>query len=574
MKKKISELEQENKDLQLRINQLEEELDLYKNLDQSASENKQKPKILIVDDLEQNIILLEEILLELDLEVMSVRSGQEATEIVKQEEFALALIDIQMPELDGFSTLELIRKEEKNKYLPVIFVSAIYTDDYYKIKGAQIGAVDFLPKPIDPELIKGKVQIFLDLYEQKKRIQQINQELVETIKQRNIIKKELEKNNKFLNNILEALTYPFYVIDLKTLKIKLANSAAGNIKPGKQLFYKAFHHETEQDFYHTHIEKLKQIAHDRQPVIEEHLHFDEGGNPVNIEVYNFPVVNENDQVEEVIEYLIDITERKKTETELEQHRKYLEELVEKRTRALKKAKEKAEESDRLKTSFLTNISHELRTPMNAIIGFSSLLLESEISYQEKKEFVQNIEESGSSLLNLIDDIIGLARIESGETKIQIQEFQLAEIVASIYEEFDEKIKEKHDEYVQFKCRRSPENLTVKSDKERLSQVFTTLLNNAIKFTEEGEICIGYHKKTDTVECFVSDTGIGIPEDQRQVIFDRFRKIEADRMKLYRGVGLGLTISKKIMEILGGKIWVESEMGKGSTFYFSFPLEEK
>ncbi|MFC2104265.1 tetratricopeptide repeat protein [Bacteroidota bacterium] len=261
--------------------------------------------------------------------------------------------------------------------------------------------------------------------------------------------------------------------------------------------------------------------------------------------------------------------------ELEVHRSHLEKLVEERTKDLKIAKEKAEESDRLKSSFLANMSHEIRTPMNAIIGFADLLNDPDLEDETKKELTSHITHNSDTLLKLIDDIIDIAKIESGQLSIEIKQCPLNDIFNQIIQIFNEKKTALKKDHIDFIVHKPEKELVINTDPLRLYQILVNLTNNAFKFTESGKIEIGTeileNKKTESIRFFVKDTGIGLSGEQKKIIFKRFSKIEDDKKKLYRGAGLGLTISKNLVELLGGDLWVNSEKDKGSTFYFTIPF---
>jgi len=240
---------------------------------------------------------------------------------------------------------------------------------------------------------------------------------------------------------------------------------------------------------------------------------------------------------------------------------------------LKQEKIKAEEADKLKSSFLANMSHEIRTPMNAIIGFADLLEQDNISNTEKNEYLSIIKKSGRNLLALIDDIIDLSKIEVEKINIVKQKFDINKILKTTLTTY---LKNKP-ACIEIYLKNNKENieeLIINSDPFRFKQVLNNLINNAFKFTESGTISFGYKiENNNTITFYVKDTGIGISQDKQEIIFDRFRKIEDNNAKLYRGTGLGLTISKKLIELLGGKIWVESELGNGSIFYFTLPYKK-
>ena len=250
----------------------------------------------------------------------------------------------------------------------------------------------------------------------------------------------------------------------------------------------------------------------------------------------------------------DITDRKENE----------EELI--------RAKEKAEESDRLKTAFLHNISHEIRTPMNAIVGFSALLGEPGTDSTASKSYIDIIMKSSDHLLSIISDIIEISNIEASVIKITKNRVDLNIVFKSLYNQFLPIANENKIEFISVPALSGSDSLLL-TDNTKLIQVISNLLNNAFKFTQQGKVSFGYTLKDQLLEFFVSDTGIGIPEEQTQRIFNRFFQIENYGSKLNEGTGLGLSICKAYVELLGGVIGVSSRLGYGSTFYFTIPYEK-
>jgi PAS domain S-box-containing protein len=245
-----------------------------------------------------------------------------------------------------------------------------------------------------------------------------------------------------------------------------------------------------------------------------------------------------------------------------------------------KAKEKAEESDRLKSAFLANMSHEIRTPMNALLGFSSLLTDPGITDEKRNEFIPRIRESGDRLLHLIDDIIDSSKIEAGQLGIKMAETSVNKILTELCSFFEEQKHKKGKENIEIRLNKaiSGEYFKILTDPYRLKQVLSNLLDNAQKYTDSGYIETGYTvlpapaKGSQMLRFYVKDTGIGFPESKKDFIFERFHKIEDQKVKLYEGTGLGLAISKNLVNLLGGEMWAESEPGKGSTFYFTLPYK--
>ena len=253
--------------------------------------------------------------------------------------------------------------------------------------------------------------------------------------------------------------------------------------------------------------------------------------------------------------------------ELLRHRNNLEELVDERTHELEEAKLKAEESDRLKSSFLANMSHEIRTPMNAILGFSALLKEKDFSDEEKEGFIRSINQNGETLLYLINDILDISMIQSNQLILKPQYFDVNRVLTEL-EEFW-RLKNEKGLTIEF-INRNEKELTLNVDPIRFQQIMNNLLNNAMKYTKEGYIRFGYKINDKEIRFFVSDSGIGIDPKYIKNIFDHFFKIEIDSDNVYRGTGIGLSISKRLVNLLGGEIWVKSKPGFGSVFYFTIP----
>jgi CheY-like chemotaxis protein len=239
------------------------------------------------------------------------------------------------------------------------------------------------------------------------------------------------------------------------------------------------------------------------------------------------------------------------------------------------AKEKAEDSDRLKSAFLANISHEIRTPMNAIVGFSDLLLMPGLESEKQELYAGIIKQRSFDLLNIINDILDISIIEAGQMKINEEPCNIGEVLSDIY--LNCKViwidSGKSNVSLSYNNQLIEKGIRVITDSKRLRQILLNLLGNAFKFTSDGSIEYGCMlKENDTILFYVSDTGIGIEPSKKDIIFQRFRQAEDTTTRLYGGAGLGLSISKGLLELMGGNIWVDSEQGKGSTFYFTIPYK--
>lgn len=268
-----------------------------------------------------------------------------------------------------------------------------------------------------------------------------------------------------------------------------------------------------------------------------------------------PLLDENGKVSNYILIMEDITEKKKM----------IEELVE--------AKEKAQESDRLKTSFLQNMSHEIRTPMNAIMGFSDLLPNVFNNAEKLRSYTSIIKERSAHLLDIINDILDIAKIESGRVQINLEECNLTALCYELemfFNEYRERINKGHVNFTMDCCQL---DRTIYIDQVKLKQILINLISNAFKFTHSGLISASCRLNDNNTLLFtVTDTGIGIPDDKKTEIFERFKQVTHDTSKFYEGTGLGLSIVKGILDIMGGEVWVKSEFGKGSIFEFTFPFE--
>lgn len=234
------------------------------------------------------------------------------------------------------------------------------------------------------------------------------------------------------------------------------------------------------------------------------------------------------------------------------------------------AKEKAEESDRLKSTFLANMSHEIRTPMNGILGFAGLLKKPELEGKKREHYIEIIQKSGKRMLNIINDLINISKIEAGQEEVVLSETVLNDQLRFIHTFFSSEAELKG-LTISLDCPLPDKETRIICDKEKVYAVLTNLIKNAIKFTDKGTIKIGYELKDDFLEFYMEDTGIGIPRKQQESVFNRFAQVDTRLSSGYEGSGLGLAISKAYIKMLGGEIWLVSKENVGSTFYFTLPV---
>lgn len=285
-----------------------------------------------------------------------------------------------------------------------------------------------------------------------------------------------------------------------------------------------------------------------------------------------PITNTKGETTHFIAIKEEITYRKETDLLLEEKNHMIEaqnEEYKHLNEELIIAKNHAEESDKLKTSFLANMSHEIRTPMNGILGFAGLLKDPMLTGDEQIEYIDIIEKSGARMLNIINDIIDISKIESGLMKVKMTESNINDQIDYIYTFFKPEVENKGMKLSHIKSLTSIDSI-IRTDREKVFAILINLVKNAIKYSHQGLIEFGYIKKGKFLEFFVSDTGIGIPKNRQKAVFERFIQADIDDKMAIQGAGLGLSISKAFIEMLGGNIWLNSELGKGSTFYFTIP----
>ncbi len=382
----------------------------------------EQPKfnILIVDDRPENLLTLEGILENEELNILKAHSGNEALSIMLEKNVALVLMDVQMPGMDGFEVAEIMRSSERTKYIPIIFVTAISKQRQHIFKGYESGAVDYLYKPLDLEILQSKIKAFIDFFQHKNKLEETTRKLEQTV---------------------------------------------------------------------------KELSH---------------------------------------------------------------------ARAL------AEEATNAKSAFLATMSHEIRTPLNGIIGLADLGLMDEKLLPSQKERLLDIKTSGESLLEIINEILDISKIEADKLELEEIEFSIRDVLDKVVNLLSVKV---FQEKLEFICEISPDLPDILiGDPLRIRQILINLLSNAIKFTEEGTV--GIHVKMldhieeqVSIEFSVEDTGIGIPKDKINRLFQSYQQVDTSTTRTHGGTGLGLTISQKLVNLMGGVIRVESNLGEGSKFFF-------
>ncbi|MBD1366650.1 response regulator [Mucilaginibacter sp. ZT4R22] len=487
--------------------------------------------ILIVDDREENIVALEALLKRNDIRLFTTTSPNDALKIAWENHISIALVDVQMPEMDGFELVEMLKSNPRTKEIMVIFVTAISKESKYAVKGFGAGAVDYLYKPLDPYITSAKVDSFIQLARQQQEI-----------KSKNI---ELEDYAIVVRNSADLICS----VDANTLRIKTINPAVEKILGYRQseIFGSNIVDLAIDEDKVAFKKKLGEIIKDNQQFSSFEFQFntfDKRSIWVDCRVsYRNKVLFMN---------ISDCSPQKS----------YEQQLI--------KSKEAAEYGKKVKETFLANMSHELRTPVNGIIGISNLLRKTGVTNQQSN-LLDMLETSSRSLLGVINDVLDISKIEAGKFNIVRSPHNLRNTIESVHGLLKFSADEKCIEFELEIDDHIPDVLLL--DSLRINQILMNLLSNAIKFTDRGTVKLKVavlQKNGDKVQLrfSVEDSGIGIPADRLSRIFESFEQADDDTASKYGGTGLGLTIVKKLVELKGGELTVSSQIGKGSIFNFT------
>jgi PAS domain S-box-containing protein len=537
-------------------------------------------EILLVDDRPENLLALEAILEPLNQTLIRAHSGDEALRKLLLHDFAVILLDVQMPGINGFETARLIKSRERTKYIPIIFLTAISKDEAYVFEGYSVGAVDYLAKPFQPDILRSKVSVFVDLY-LKQRLLSEQQVLLRASEVRELELKhklEITESEARFSEIVGSAMDAIIVFDTDGV-ISLFNAAA------ERMFGLPANEAVGHDVRMLMPEPLRQDSLDRicevsstaqsghETAPAEHI-LSLGGLRASGDQFPIEATASCLDVRGKRTYTLimrDISERKRAEAELKAQAESLEKAMMDLKALNDELADRQAELERAmaaRSRFYASMSHELRTPINAVLGYSTLLLENIYGPLNEKqaEGITRTHKAAKHLLELVNDVLDLSKIEAGKIDLRLQPVNFPALIEDLFDT----VRPLADQYgSELTLEHDGEAVKVISDPRRLRQILLNLLSNAIKFGKGKPIHVGSHRRDDGgIVIEVTDQGDGIAPTDQEKIFDEF--VQLGKTQLTEGTGLGLPISRRLAEMLQGDLEVASEVGKGSTFRLSLP----
>jgi PAS domain S-box-containing protein len=513
--------------------------------------NEPKINILLVDDQPANLLALSSLLQNPEYNLIQASSGQEALRAVLKNDFAIVLLDVLMPGLDGLETASLLRQREATRFTPIIFITAASAGDKEVVRGYELGAVDYIFKPIVPEILRAKVQVFVELHRRAERIKmqatelqgtqlELRHELSEHLRADKALRENEERYRLLFSNAREAII----LFDKRSRQIIDANDAAARL------------------YGHTVPQLMGLSADDlfsdpsdpdqfpplgsQSPAHSRELEANQKASDGRVFPAEFTHAVISVRSREIVLVLArDVTERRRAQDA-----------------------ERLMEREAMQRDFVSTISHELRTPIAAIKGFAETLrLGGMEDARNRLKFIRIIEKHADKLGWLVEDILTVNAMESGKLKPQAEQLALREIVDRVSEGLSAlAVRRRVSIGVNVDA-----GLKVLADAQHVSRIVQNLIDNAIKYNVRGgRIDVDAVHEERLIRVTVRDTGIGIAAHELPLIFQQFHRSETAKAMPVRGSGLGLYIIRSIVESNGGQIWVQSEAGKGSQFHFTLP----
>jgi len=540
--------------------------------------------ILIVDDRAENLLAIEAILEPLGQHVIRASSGEDALRCLLEREFAVILLDVQMPNMNGFETARLIKSRERTRFIPIIFLTAISKEAEYVFRGYSVGAVDYMFKPFQPEILRSKVQVFVELYLQQRRLAEQEQRLRDIERQELELRhmRELLQSEARFSEIVRSAMDAIVLFDADG-KISLLNGTA------ERMFGR-----TAIDAIGTSITTFFPEAASGNLMETICAAADNGqaaagattqgaaeaphafvARRANAET--FPIEASVSCLETGVgrTYTLiarDISERVRQQEALEQQATSLSDSARELKELNDELNRRQLELERAMTArsrFYASMSHELRTPINAVLGYSTLLLERIYGPLNDKqaEGIERTQKAARHLLELVNDVLDLSKIEAGKIELRLQPVEFPSLIEDLFVTV-RPFADEHGSALTLD-HRSEEAVRVISDPRRLRQILLNLLSNAIKFGRGKPIQVITEPVDDGgVAIHVIDQGEGISETDQERIFQEF--VQLGKTQLQDGTGLGLPISRRLAELLHGSLTVTSTLGQGSTFRLEVP----
>jgi PAS domain S-box-containing protein len=519
-----------------------------------------KVNILLVDDKLENLLALEAILEKLGENLVRATSGEEALRCLLNQDFAVILLDVQMPGMDGFETATLIRNRGRSRHTPIIFLTAFSTSDQMLFKGYALGAVDYLLKPLDPNILTSKVTVFVELFKKTEAVKQQAAQLV-------AVNGSLRQSEERLRSLSTCSPVGIFEIDTEG-GCRYTNpryQAICGLKAAESLEKRWLESVHPEDRERAVVSWSNYIYESRD--YSEEFRFQTAQGIIRwVQVRSSPMLSGQGELLGYVGTLEDITERKQAEEVRAQ-------VIREQT-----ARQEAEAANRMKDEFLAVLSHELRTPLTSMLGWSKILRSKKLDEKATSRALEAIERNAISQMQLIEDILDVSRIIRGQLRLNVSAVNLLtvteaalEAVRPLAEPKDIKLNTVLDTSVG----------SVYGDPARLQQVVWNLLTNAIKFTPKGGrvevhlsvVCDQEQQKTHKhAQIQVIDTGIGISSEFLPKVFERFRQADSTTTRSHNGLGLGLAIVRHLVELHKGTISAESPgTGEGATFTVRLPV---